>query len=47
MIKIIKSVVYLLKFENGLEVECKETNGLIDYIKPLNGTVSITFYLKF
>jgi hypothetical protein len=31
----------------GTEVEVKETDGLLDYIKPLNGPVGTVFYLDF
>jgi len=42
----IKSIIYNIIFNNGLEVEIKETNGLLDYIKPLNGSIGTIFYLN-
>lgn len=48
MVRILKYAIYLLKFDNGLEVEYAEReNGELDYIKPLNGPVWITFYLNY
>ena len=44
---IIKSILYLITFNDGTEVEVKETDGLLDYIKPLNGPVGTVFYLDF
>jgi hypothetical protein len=44
---VIKSILYLITFDDGVKVEIKETNGLLDYIKPLNGPVGTIFYLDF